>query len=147
MTPCEYLKDPTIPLPPIPAVPFNPGGGIDGPGGIQPAPNPTPPVGPGGLAPSPDPTNVMPTPPSSYPTPGSSYQVQPGDNLFGVVGEAYGTEGTASINAANILNDHPINRANITYYYPEVGSTEANWFPNGRVSFGAPYQIFYLPVI
>lgn len=140
MTVCEFIQDPLLPLPMIPTLPTLPGETLPTPGGGG--------LGPGGLAggPDTDPT-AMPQPPSSFPLPGQSYKIQPGDTLFGVVGEAYGTSGGASISAANVINDHPINRANVSYYYPEVGSSEANWFPDGRISFGAPYQTFYIPVI
>ncbi len=141
---CEYLQDPTIPLPtipaqPMPSLPTIPGETLPGPGGGG---------GPGGIQGGPDTDpNAMPQPPSSFPLPGQSYKIQPGDTLFGVVGEAYGTSGGASITAANAINNHAINRANVSYFYPEVGSSEANWFPDGRISFGAPYQTFYIPVI
>ncbi len=111
-----------------------------GPDSMQP-----PGLGPGGLAPGGG--FIMPQPPASVPQPGESYKIQPGDSLFATITSAYGIgPGATRIEAARRVSDHPINRANVTYYYPTSGN-EASWFPNGRISFGAPYQTFYFPTV
>ena len=132
---CEYLQDPLEPIPPVP--PFMPGGVAPGPN----TPGPGVPLNPGSAS------TAMPLPPTSTPVPGQSYKVQPGDTFFGAISQAYGVgPGQARIDAARAVSDHPINRANATYFYATSGP-ESAWFPDGRISFGAPYQTFYFPVL
>jgi len=145
VTPCQYLADPEEPLPTIPGwldildpgeMPDGGGGGVE--------------FGGGGLAPGPDtsPGNAMPSPPMATPVPGQAYQIQAGDTLLNVVAEAYTLTPNQRLEASRRVSDHPINRTGeVKIFFPNPSSNEYPWYPNGRISFGAPFQVFYLPTV
>jgi hypothetical protein len=155
VTICEYLSAGDLPpiLPPAtgqgPLLPPGQEPPTLGPDlGLAPGPDPTTPepTAPGpGLGLAPGSVDAMPGNPSGTPTPGRSYDIKLGDSFLGVTKKAYGLEGSANLAASKIVNNNPINRANATYMQPEIGTNEANWYPNGRISFSPPFQRIFFP--